>query len=167
MTQRKAAHEAGRPVVAYALPDAARKALPRWVRHVDDLRELNDFKPGKGEQGEAFVILDEGARKANARRAMSNENLEQVQLTAIIRHKDMLAAYLYQHNRQGDVGLIADADMVLMNRPSELHMRFSRPELRPDLEEARAGFAGMSVEIARQAAADGCRRAGRSASGGR
>lgn len=122
-------HTAGRSIVAYAFSAAARAALPKWVKYCKTLAELGRVAP-------AVVVVDEAALKVNARRSQSADNVEWTRLVAIARHKGHLLMFIGQHARQIDVSLVTDADMVLMKEPSLLHLRFARPELRPELEQA-------------------------------
>ena len=128
------AHKQGRQVAAFALSDQAKTALPKWVRHVETHQEVAKLKP-------CLVVADEAAFKVHARRAQSEANVEWTRLVAISRHKGHLLLFVGQHARQLDVGLVADADLVVMKRPSLLHLRFARPELRPELEMAYERFA--------------------------
>lgn len=123
------AHKAKRSVVAYDFTAAAKAALPKWVKHCKTLAELSKIPS-------SVVVVDEAALKANARRAQSANNVEWTRLVAIARHKDHLLMFIGQHARQIDVSLVTDADMVLMKEPSLLHLRFARPELKPELEQA-------------------------------
>lgn len=120
-------------VAAFDFTPQARKLLPSWVKHVNDVRGVSRLQP-------SLLIVDEGALKVHARRHQSSDNIEWTQLLAVARHKQHLVILITQHNRQVDVGLVADADWVIMKRPSELHLRFARPELRPELDEAFQGF---------------------------
>lgn len=130
----EAAHGRGQQVAAFALSDQAKRALPKWVRHVSTHREVANLKP-------SLVVADEAAFKVHARRAQSESNVEWTRLVSISRHKGHLLLFITQFTRQLDVALVADADLVLFKRPSLLHLRFARPELRPELEQAYERFA--------------------------
>jgi len=96
-------------------------------------RVISNAKP-------SIVIIDEAAFAANARRAMQESNLEWLQLISICRHKDHLLIFVSQHNRQLDVQILADADLVIMKKPSLLHLRFTRPEFKPEIQQAYEEF---------------------------
>ena len=123
----------GKRVIAFGMPVQARKALPKWITHMSTLEEVSTAKP-------SIVIIDEAAFAANSRRAMQESNIEWLQLIAICRHKDHLLIFVSQHNRQLDVQILADADLVIMKKPSLLHLRFTRPEFKPELETAYEEF---------------------------
>jgi endo-alpha-1,4-polygalactosaminidase (GH114 family) len=123
----------GKRVIAFGMPVQARKALPKWITHMNTLEEVSTAKP-------SIVIIDEAAFTANSRRAMQESNIEWLQLIAICRHKDHLLIFVSQHNRQLDVQILADADLVIMKKPSLLHLRFTRPEFKPELEQAYEQF---------------------------
>jgi len=128
------AHAARRPVAAFGIVNGARRYLPGWVRHVATVQEVAKLPP-------SVIVADEAAFIANARRATSTSNVEWVKLLAVARHKGHLLLFITQQARQLDVGLVSDADLIILKRPSLLHLRFSRPELRPELDEAFARFA--------------------------
>ncbi len=127
------AHQARRPVAAYGIVNGARRYLPGWVKHVATVSEVAKLPP-------AVIVADEAAFIANARRSSSAGNVEWVKLLAVTRHKGHLLLFITQQARQLDVGLVSDADLIILKRPSLLHLRFSRPELRPELEDAFARF---------------------------
>ena len=124
-------HKLGRPVVSFATPRQAKKLLPDWVKHMDKLEKLAKQKAG------SVVVVDEASFKVAARRHATADNLIWGQMTAISRHKQLLVIFIAQHTRQIDINLIGDSDLTLFKEPSELHIRFARPELRPDVEQAR------------------------------
>jgi len=117
-------------IVALGMPDEAKKALPkRGIAHVTTVEEVADLKP-------SIVILDEAAFIANARRSQSIQNVMWLQLIAICRHKGHLLIFINQHNRQLDIQILADADYVIMKRPTVLHLRSCRAEFQPELTDA-------------------------------
>lgn len=126
-------HTKGRDVVGFDFSLHTRKLLPTWVKHVSNLEALSKLRG-------AVVVVDEGAFKANARRHESDENIMWGKMVAISGQKEHLVLFICQHSRQLDVNLVGDADWVLMKRPSLLHIRFARPEIRPELEQAREKF---------------------------
>jgi len=133
IAELKRVSKKGKRVIAFGMPVQARKALPKWITHMNTLEEVSTAKP-------SIVIIDEAAFTANSRRAMQESNIEWLQLIAICRHKDHLLIFVSQHNRQLDVQILADADLVIMKKPSLLHLRFTRPEFKPELEQAYEQF---------------------------
>ena len=124
-------------VVALGTPDEAKKALPkRGIAHVKTVEEVADLKP-------SIVILDEAAFLANSRRSQSAQNVMWLQLIAICRHKGHLLIFINQHNRQLDIQILADADYVIMKRPTVLHLRSCRAEFEPELKNAFEEFNKM------------------------
>ncbi|KKL16908.1 hypothetical protein LCGC14_2490880 [marine sediment metagenome] len=137
-------HNQGRRIACYAFTKAAKRALPRWVvKTPNSVRDVARLMP-------CVVIVDETAINANARRAMSEGNVDWTKLAAIVRHKGHLLIYIAQHARQVDPALITGANLVVMKRPSQLHLRFSRPELRPELERAFVAFTKIRGDLARK-----------------
>lgn len=125
---------AKRRIAAFGLSAEAKRRLPGWVAKVDDIHQVAALAPH-------IIIADEAAFSVNARRAMSTNNVDWNKLVAITRHKQHLLVFIAQHTRQLDVGLVADADLVIFKEPSLLHIKFSRPELRDELQAARDRFA--------------------------
>lgn len=126
-------HDKGREIAAFDFTQAAKRALPPWVKHVATMRQVSALSS-------SILVLDEAAIKVNARRHQSSENVAWTRLLAVARHKGHLVLLITQHQRQVDVGLVADSEVVVMKRPSLLHLRFARPELRQELEEAWEHF---------------------------
>lgn len=118
-----------RRIAAFGIPEIARKALPKWVTHVNTVEAVSLLKP-------SVVIIDEATLIANARRAQQENNIEWLKLIAVCRHKDHLLLFVSQHNRQLDVQILSDADWVIMKRPSLLHLRFTRKEFKTEIVEA-------------------------------
>jgi predicted double-glycine peptidase len=91
----------------------------------------------------SIVICDEAAFIAGSRDAMSKSNKEWLKLIAICRHKDHLLIFIHQQSRQLDVQIMMDADLVLMKRPTQLHLRGARAEFAPEVGEAFDLFSKM------------------------
>lgn len=133
----------GKQIAAIGIPPAAQQALPKrgfgkgGIRYVADLSAIAALKP-------SIVICDEAAFMASSRRAMSRENQEWLKLIAICRHKDHLLVFIHQHSRQLDVQILMDADLVLMKRPTLLHLRAAKAEFAPEIGEAFTLFSEMS-----------------------
>lgn len=118
-----------RPVVAVGMPILGRRLFPQWVRHVPTIEALRDFR-------DHVVIVDEMAIRAPARRSQSDDNLEFTKLAATIRQFHQLGFFISQHNRQVDVNIIGDASRIIFKKPSIMHIRFSRPEFRDEVQMA-------------------------------
>ncbi len=102
-------HGKGREVAAFDFTQAARRALPSWVKHVATVRQVSSLAP-------CLLVCDEAALKVHARRHQSNDNIEWTRLLAVARHKGHLVLLITQHQRQVDVGLVADSEVVVMKR---------------------------------------------------
>ena len=132
----KAIHK--KQIVALGIPDVAQKAMPKRIKHLDTVEQIDDLKP-------SIVVVDEASIVANARSAMKTANLLWLKLIAVCRHKGHLLVFINQHNRQLDVQIMMDADFVLMKRPTLLHLKFSRPEFKEELQQAYELFADMTA----------------------
>jgi len=122
-------------VATFGLTMAARKLFPKrgfgrgGIKHVLTMVQVNRMKP-------SIIIVDEAAFIAGSRDAMSSTNKEWLKLIAICRHKDHLLIFIHQQSRQLDVQIMMDADLVLMKRPTQLHIREARPSFAPEIKEA-------------------------------
>ncbi len=132
-------HQRGRVVVAYKFPRKLRRALPKWVQHIESLGELKCI------QG-AVIVADEMAREAHAREHATSGNIEWAKMMAIIRQFGHLLFAIYQHSRQMELSLAMDSDLTIFKQPSQLHIRFARPELRPEVQEAYDRFTAVGGE---------------------
>lgn len=127
-----------RAVIAWGIPHLAQGAFPAWVQHLGgDINQLRQHR-------DAIVIVDEAGIRAPARRSMSDENLAWLSLVAIARQAHQLLLYISQHTRQVDVSIVGDADRIVFKLPSELHVRFARAELRPEVMHAREFLLGKA-----------------------
>ena len=132
----KAIHK--KQIVALGIPDVAQKGMPKRIKHLETVEQIDDLKP-------SIVVVDEASIVANARSAMKTANLLWLKLIAVCRHKGHLLVFINQHNRQLDVQIMMDADYVLMKRPTLLHLKFSRPEFKEELQQAYELFADMTA----------------------
>ena len=129
-------------IVTLGMPVAAQKVFPKrgfgrgGLQFVTSLDQIDKMKP-------SIVICDEAAFIAGSRDAMSKTNKEWLKLIAICRHKDHLLIFINQQSRQLDVQIMMDADLVLMKRPTQLHLRGARAEFAPEIAEAFELFSNM------------------------
>jgi hypothetical protein len=114
-------------------PRSRSPLIPRHIKLVSRLEELKEY-PG------AIVLADEMALQAHAREHATSGNIEWVKFAAIGAQFGQLQLQASQSTRQLDVGLVMDVDRLIIKQPSLLHIRFSRPELRPELQDAYDRF---------------------------
>ena len=139
---QKMQQKTNKKVAAMGMPTEAQKVFPKrgfgrgGIQFVNDLETISRLKP-------SIIICDEAAFLAGARRAMSKTNQDWLKLVNICRHKDHLLIFIHQQSRQLDVQIMMDADLVLMKRPTQLHLRGARAELAPEIKEAYDLFASM------------------------
>lgn len=133
-------HSLDRPVATYLFPTKGRKLLPGWVKHVTTISKLKKLRG-------YMVIVDELAIHANAREFQTDTNKELYKLMAIAAQAHQLLILITQHNRQLDIGLAMESDLVIFKQPSILHIRFSRPELKPEVQEAWDRFEQVNGPI--------------------
>ena len=123
-------HNKGGKVAAYNFTPQAQRELPAWVnKKVKTVKDLARLRAPH------LVVVDEAALNSNARRAMSEDNVDWTKIAAVVRHKGHLMYHLAQHNRQPDVALVTAARVGIMKRPSILHLlRGARPLLAPSVQ---------------------------------
>lgn len=120
-------------VATFLFPRKGRKLLPPWVSHISTISQLKRLRG-------YLVVADEMAIHANAREHQSDVNKELYKLMAVAAQCHQLLLLISQHTRQLDVGLAMEPDVVIFKQPSLLHIRFARPELRPDVQAAWDAF---------------------------
>tara|TARA_B100000519_G_C14253824_1_gene443951 strand:- start:2826 stop:3488 length:663 start_codon:yes stop_codon:yes gene_type:complete len=129
-------------IAALGIPAEARAVFPKrgfgrgGLQHVMDLSQVSMLKP-------SIIVCDEAAFIAGSRDAMSKSNKEWLKLIAICRHKDHLLIFIHQQSRQLDIQIMMDADLVLMKRPTMLHLRGARQEFAPEINDAFKKFSAM------------------------
>lgn len=125
-----------RTFAAFGFPKArrARKLLPKWMKFVDTLKQLAKLPP------RTVVVADELALQAHARDHQQQGNKDWAKLIAVCGQCHHLLFLICQHTRQPDVSLAMDPDIIIMKMPSHLHIRFARPELRQEVQEAWDAF---------------------------
>ena len=139
---QKMQQKTGKKVAAMGMPAEAQRVFPKrgfgrgGIQFVNDLEAISNLKP-------SIIICDEASFLANARSAMSKTNKDWLKLINICRHKDHLLIFIHQQSRQLDVQIMMDADLVMMKRPTQLHLRGARAEFAPEIEEAYDLFAEM------------------------
>ncbi len=139
---QKLHQKTNKPVSALGLPRTVREHFPKrgfgkgGIQFVNSINQVNKMKP-------SIIILDEASFIANSRDAMSKDNKGWLKLIAICRHKDHLLIFIHQQSRQLDIQIMMDADLVLLKRPTQLHLRGARSEFKPEIQEAYALFETM------------------------
>lgn len=137
MIAEKVAKKHRMKVATYGMPLQAQKVFPKRFKHFDTVRDVSMAK-------KHVIIIDEAATVVNARRAMSSDNTDFIQLIELARHKDSLIIFVHQHSRQVDIQIMMSADLVIFKRPSQLHVRASRGEFRPEVRAAYERFDSMT-----------------------
>ena len=121
-----------KPVITFGLAIIARKLFPQrgfgkgGITHTVAIDKINRAKS-------SIIIVDEASFIDDS---MSSTNKEWLKLIAICRHKDHLLIFIHQQSRQIDIQIMMDADLVMMKRPTQLHIREARPSFAPEIQEA-------------------------------
>jgi hypothetical protein len=122
-------HKRGRHVTAFMCSTAARRLLPKWVNHKNNLEGLAKLR-------NHVIVVDEAAIKAAARQHATEENQIWGALIAVCRQKEHLLIFIAQHTRQVDINIVGDSDYVIFKKPMKIHIPFARREVRDLVEEA-------------------------------
>lgn len=125
------------PVASFMFPRRARHLLPSWVKHTTTIQEVKKLRG-------YLVVADEMAIHAHCRDHQSEPNKEITKLLAVAAQAHQLLFLICQHSRQLDVGLVMEPDVIVFKQPSMLHIRFARPELRPEIQQAWDVFQGVT-----------------------
>lgn len=115
------------------VPRTRKPLIPRHIKLVSRLDELKEYSG-------AVVFADEMSLRAHAREHASSANVEWIKFGAIGAQYGQLLLHASQHTRQLDVGMVMDVDRLIIKKPSLMHIRFSRPELRGELQAAYDRF---------------------------
>ena len=121
----------GLPVLAWGIPKAAQQYFPDYYIH--DSGDVEKMRKYRGH----IVLADEMVVRANARRTMSDENVGYGKTVAISGQARQLLLFIFQHTRQVDFNIVGYANRIVFKLPTILHIRFARPELRPEVQKAR------------------------------
>ncbi len=117
-----------RPVYILGMPKKSRKYAPKWVKHVDNFRNIP-----KG----AIVLVDESALRFPARRSQSDENVALAGLNALSRQRDQLIIFVAHTSRLLEVEAIMDCNVIIYRKPSASYIRFERRETAEWMSTAR------------------------------
>lgn len=111
------------------------KLLPDWIEQEDP----ND--PVFYQH--SIVVLDDIHLVHHARDWYSDESKFLDKLISISRHEDISFVLISQMSRRIDINAIGDIDNLIIKKPSIMHSRFERPEMRKELKELKQPFEEM------------------------
>lgn len=91
----------------------------------------------------SVVLVDEVALQFHARRSQSKENLAMDRVLSISRQAAQDVIFATHSFRKMDVAIVADLDVVACKKPSFLHKRFERTEIRQFTQTASSYFENL------------------------
>jgi hypothetical protein len=91
----------------------------------------------------AVVLVDEVALQFHARRSQSAENLAMDRVLSISRQAAQDVIFATHSFRKMDVAIVSDLDVIACKKPSFLHKRFERLEIRQFTKQASEYFEGL------------------------
>lgn len=115
-----------RPAVLHIpnIDDSTRKRIqklvPSWMQVVS---RRSEWPNG------AFVIYDEAAQSAHARRTQSGDAVELDDLIGISRQRNQTIAFVSHHSRKLDVNVITEVNRIIWKKPTYAHQMFEREEV--------------------------------------
>ena len=127
-------------VVAVGFPHEARDVFPKrgfgsggifWANGIEEVDAIT--KP-------SVLVCDEASFMANAREAMTKGNQAWNKLINTSRQKEHWLIFIAQNTGQLDIQLMQNADFVLMKKPTELLLRFTREQFKREAIEAMNQF---------------------------
>lgn len=118
-------------VVVLGLTPEKEALLPAGWAIIDSITQA---PPG------CVVLVDEVALQFHARRSASSENLEMDRVLSISRQAAQDVIFATHNFRKMDVALVSDLDVIALKKPSFLHSRFERSEIRQFTQAAAAWF---------------------------
>jgi hypothetical protein len=92
------------------------------------------------------VLVDEVALQFHARRSSSSENLAMDRVLSISRQAAQDVIFATHNFRKMDVALVSDLDVIACKKPSFLHSRFERSEIKQFTQTSAAWFETHSVD---------------------
>ena len=132
------AHQQGRKTAVFGFPIKKKHLLPDWIDIISDINNLPE---------NAVILLDEASMNFYSRDSFTKINKMINKLISISRQKSQVLIFISHNLRKLDIGLILDADMLLMKMPSLFHSRFERSEVRQLIKEAEQELKDKSKEF--------------------
>ena len=120
--------EEGRKFFAMGFPS---KELPRWIRVVDNINEL---------ENDSYVVIDEGGILFSSRDAMSAANKMLSELLFIARHKNLTIFFISQNSSNLEINTLRQADFMVLKKSSLLQKNFERKIVSDIYEEYQEKF---------------------------
>ncbi len=108
------------PTVQEPMRKQVQKLLPSWIQVVKSRAEW---------PRNAFIIYDEAAQSAHARRTQSGDAVELDDLIGISRQRNQPIAFISHHSRKLDVNVITEVNRIIWKKPTYAHQMFERDEV--------------------------------------
>lgn len=117
----------GLDVAILGLPGWCSKLLPSGYKLCQSPEELPHG---------SVAFIDEGSLLFSSRRSLSDSNVSMDQVLSLSRQRSQTIIFATHSLRKLDVALVSDMDCLAFKRPSFLHSRFERSEIRGFTQEA-------------------------------
>jgi len=99
---------------------------------------------------DSAIFVDEAAMGFYSRDSMRKVNKLMNTLLSVSRQRNQTILFCSHTLRKLDVGIVMDADAILLKEPSKLHANFERKEIRDLTEEAWRKFDGVDDSVGRK-----------------
>jgi len=123
------------------LPKEKWGLLPDYIHPMEFNRELPE---------DSAIFVDEAAMGFYSRDSMRKVNKLMNTLLSVSRQRNQTILFCSHTLRKLDVGIVMDADAILLKEPSKLHANFERREIRDLTEEAWRKFDGVDDSVGRK-----------------
>lgn len=125
------AHERGLKSYIMGLPSSKRNLLPDYIKLISTIDNVPD---------DSVVFCDESYLYLFAREHPKSFNRWMSKLMGVSRQKNWTLIFSSHTARKLDIGIVLDADNLVIRQPSWLHVKYERQELRELIEPAAKFF---------------------------
>jgi hypothetical protein len=132
------AHNQGRKTAIFNFPKQKRNILPGYMETLYDINKLPD---------DTVILIDEAAFNFNSRESMKKNNKLIGKLIGLCRQKAQVLVFISHNSRKLDPGIITDLDIVLLKKPSLLHIMMERIEFRALTQKADENLKNKGKEF--------------------
>lgn len=124
-----------RDAYVIGLPEEKWEYLPDFIFPLTDISDL---------PCDSIVFTDEAALIYHSRDHSRSLNKQISKLVTETRHKNQILVFASHTLRKLDLGIILDSDSILFKKPSFLHSRFERAEIRSIVDNVSRKFAEIN-----------------------
>jgi len=125
------AHDNDIQAQVLGVPKQKHYLLPDFIEPISKVSEMGD---------DSAILIDEAYSLFFAREAMAALNKTMAKVMGAVGQKNQILLMATHITRKIDVSCVYEADNLVFKKPSKLHLRMERQEIRDFLKEASAFF---------------------------